>query len=48
MLLQWLFPFPAFKQKNYFSKKMSYSLRLLFAFTNLIVFNDGQITEREK
>ena len=48
MLLQWLFPFPAFKQKKYFSKKFSYFLRLLFAFTKLLVFNDGQITKGEK
>ena len=48
MLLKWLFPFPAFKQKNYFSKKFSYFLRLLFAFKKLFVFKDGQITEGEK
>ena len=36
------------KQKNYFLKKKSYFLRLLFAFTKIFVFNDGQITECEK
>ena len=34
------------KQKNL--KKKSYFLRLLFAFTKIFVFNDGQITEGEK
>ena len=34
------------KQKNL--KKKSYFLRLLFAFTKIFVFNDGQIVEGEK
>ena len=34
------------KQKN--SKKIFYFLGLLFAFTKIFVFNDGQITEVEK
>ena len=34
------------KQKNYFfKKKKSYFLRLLFAFTKIFVFNDGEITD---
>ena len=37
-----------FKQKNYFSKKLSCLRRSPFAFTKISVFNDGQITEREK
>ena len=42
------FPFRVIKQKNYFFKKMSYFLRLLLAFSNIFVFNDGQTTEGEK
>ena len=30
------------KHKNYFFEKNSYFLRLLFAFTKIFVFNDGQ------
>ena len=45
MLLQSYFPFPALNRKTIFSKKKSYFLRLLFAFTKIFVFNDGQITE---
>ena len=37
-----------FKQKKYFSKKLSYLRRLTFALTKIFVFNDGQITEGEK
>ena len=36
------------KQKNYFFEKISCFLRLLFAFTNIFVFNDAQINEGEK
>ena len=35
------------KQKNYFLKKESYFLHLLFASTKIFVFNDIQITECE-
>ena len=48
MLLQLYFPFPVFKQKNYFFKKISYFLRLLLAFSETFVFNDGQINEGKK
>ena len=37
------------KQKNYFlKKKKSYFLRLLFAFTKIFVFNEGEITECQR
>ena len=48
MLLQSYFPFLALNRKTIFSEKYSYFLRLLFAFTMIFVFNDGQITEGEK
>ena len=49
MLLQSFFPFPVLNRKSIFwKKKKSYFLRLLFAFTKIFVFNDGQITECEK
>ena len=44
MLLQSYFPFPALNRKTIFSKKNSYFLRLLFAFTKIFVFNDGKLT----
>ena len=40
-----VFAVSCIKQKNYFFKILSYFLRLLFAFTKIFVFNDGQITE---
>ena len=36
------------KQKNYFLKKNSYFLRLVFAFRKIFVINDGQINEGQK
>ena len=48
MLLQSYFPFLVLNRKTNFSEKYSYFLRLLFAFTMIFVFNDGQITEGEK
>ena len=36
------------QKKIFFSKKFSYFLHLLFAFTKIFVFNDSQITEDEK
>ena len=47
MLLLSYFPFPVLNRKNYLKKK-TYFLRLLFAFTKIFVFNDGQISECEK
>ena len=41
-----VFSVSCIKQKNYFFK--IHILRLLFAFTKIFVFNDGQITEGEK
>ena len=37
-------------EKLVFSKQLSYSMRLLFVFTNILVFtgNQSQITEDEK
>ena len=49
MLLQSYFLFPILNRKTIFwKKKQSNLLRLLFAFTKIFVFNDGQITECEK
>ena len=48
MLLQSYFPFPVVNKIINFSKKASYFLLLLFAFTKIFVFNDGQTTECEK
>ena len=48
MLLQSYFPFPALNKKQFFSKKISNFLCLLFAFTKIFEFNDGQIAEGEK
>ena len=48
MLLQSYFLFPVLNRKTMFSKKISYFLRLLFAFTKTFVFNDGQISKGEK
>ena len=48
MLLQSYFLFPVLNRKTIFSKKFSYFLRLLFAFTKIFVFTDDQITEGEK
>ena len=48
MLLLPYFPFPVLNRKNYFLKEKTYFLRLLFAFTKIFVFNDGQISECEK
>ena len=47
MLLQSYLLFPVLNRKTIFSKKYSYFLRLLFAFTKIFVFNDDQITEGE-
>ena len=48
MLLQLCFLFPVLNTKTIFSKMFSYIFRLLFAFTKIFVFNDGQNTEGEK
>ena len=42
MLLQSHFLFPVLTRKTIFSEKFSKFLRLLFAFTNIFVFNDGE------
>ena len=42
MLLQLCFLFPVLNTKTIFSKMFSYIFRLLFAFTKIFVFNDGQ------
>ena len=47
MLLQSCFLFPVLNIKTIFSKIFSYFFRLLFAFTNIFVFNDDQISEGE-
>ena len=48
MLLQSYFSFSVLNRKTIFQKKLSCLRRLPFAFTKISVFNDGQITEREK
>ena len=48
MFLQSYFLFPVLNRKLLSSKNFSYFLDLLFAFTKIFVFNDGQITEGEK
>ena len=51
MLLQSYFPFPVLNRKTIFSKKKYmyiYFLLLVFAFTKIFGFNDGQITGSEK
>ena len=48
MLLQSYVPFPVLNRQTNFSKKFSHFLRLLFSFTKIFVFNDGQITESKK
>ena len=51
MLLQSYFPFPVFlntKKPFFQQKKNSYFQHLIFAFTKIFVFNDGEITKGEK
>ena len=48
MLLQSYFPTPVLNTKTISSKQLSYFLGLLFVFTKIFIFNDGQITEGKK